>query len=102
MWIIFRFFLNPSLSNAERSRKYCEENKKKNELNEGKRQHKRSLLLQNDPEKAKEMKEAARLRKQAQRERKKSEDKENETTEVSQADDSLNNSSTARPSNLRK
>ena len=90
-----------TLSNAERSKKYREENKKKNKLNEAKRQLRRSLLLQNDPEKAKEMKEAARLRKKAQRERKKSEDKENETPEVSQADDSLNNSSTAGPSRQR-
>ena len=60
-----------TLSNAERSKKYCEENKKKNKLNEAKRQLRRSLLLQNDPEKAKEMKEAARLRKKAEGKKKK-------------------------------
>ena len=60
-----------TLSNAERSKKYREENKKKNKLNEAKRQLRRSLLLQNDPEKAKEMKEAARLRKKAEGKKKK-------------------------------
>ena len=65
-------------SMAERAKKYREENREKNELNEAKRQLKRSQLLLTDTDKAKEMKEAAKLRKRASRERQKSENKENE------------------------
>ena len=45
---------------AERAKKYREENREKNELNEAKRQLKRSQLLLTDTDKAKEMKVAAK------------------------------------------
>ena len=86
-------------SMAERAKKYREENREKNQLNEAKRQLKRSQLLLTDTDKAKEMKEAAKLRKRASRERQKSENKENEELQNPDGDQdntndfNLNNSS---------
>jgi hypothetical protein len=65
------------LSGAERQAKYAKENKEKVALNEAKKNFQRSKLLQTDPEKAKAMREAAKIRKQAQRLREKEAIKEN-------------------------
>ena len=85
---------------AERAKKYCEENREKNELNEAKRQLKRSQLLLTDTDKAKEMKEAAKLRKRASRERQKSENKENEELQNPDGDQDNTNDSNLNNSSI--
>ena len=85
---------------AERAKKYREENREKNELNEAKRQLKRSQLLLTDTDKAKEMKEAAKLRKRASRERQKSENKENEALQNPDGDQENTNDSNLNNSSI--
>ena len=60
-----------ALSGAERQAKYIKNNKQKADLSEAKRQFERSVTLASDSEKATKMREAAKLRKQAQRSREK-------------------------------
>ena len=83
------------LSGAERQAKYAKENKEKVALNDTKKNFHRSKLVQTDPEKAKAMREAAKLRKQAQRLREKDATKENRDTNT------LNNAISPGPSRQR-
>ena len=66
-----------AVSGAERQAKYAKENKEKVALNDAKKHCNRSKLVQNNPDNAKVLREAARRRKQAQRLREKEAKKEN-------------------------
>ena len=87
------------LNGAERQAKYRKNNKEKYDLREAERQFERMKTLNSDTDKAKEIKEAAKIRKQNQRSRERiaklAENKENEASE------NVNDSAKEGPSRQR-
>ena len=89
------------MSGAERQAKYRKNNKEKSELNEAKRQFERMKTLNSDTDKAKEIREAAKIRKQNQRSRERiaklAENKENEASDADEASENVNVSANEGP-----